>query len=150
MRFIQSLRTFLISPEIIALLLPFALMPHASFLDEISSMLATKKYELFAASVYPFAVLLYALSQAGSVISPSGRRRVLIDWPGYPELKGTIYVSIALILTAFAVSIFGYVDFVIHGGRLGIVAIAAGGISSSVSAFTLTLAHWTTRELLGE
>lgn len=150
MRVVSTLRTFFISPEMVLILLPFALMPYASFLDNIASMLVDKKYELFVAAAYPFAVLLYALTQAGSLIAPTGKRAVLLDWPGYGELKSTIYIAVALILTSLSVSLWGYVDFVLHGGRFGIIAIAAGGLSSSVGAFTVLLAHWKSRELLGE
>lgn len=150
MRVSSVLRVALISPEVVALLLPFALMPHAAFLDDLAFILKDRKFELFAAAAYPFAVLIYGIGQASSIISPSGKRSVLLDWSEYDVLKTTIYVAIALILVSFAVSLYGYVKFIVDGERLGLVAICAGAVSSSVSAFTLILAYWRSREIIGE
>ena len=143
-------RTFLISPEIVALLAPFALMPYAGFIDSMSLLLDDHKFELFAAAAYPFAVLLYAVGRVSDIIAPSGKRAVLLEWSDYDLLKGTALISIALISLSLIISMCGYFVFIVNGGRLGVTAIAAGALGSSVTAFTLVLAHWKSREILGE
>lgn len=147
----QFARVFLISPEMVVAGLPFlASFYMPSLFNSVAGiMLADLKWS-FGIVVVTVAVSVFCLSQVGDILSPKGRREIILDWPDYPALKLTIYVALFQLFISVIYSLVGFVGLVVNKWQLGAAFMFSGVLQASVTSITLFFALWRSRELLRE
>ena len=150
-RFIDLLRAAVISPEVIALLVPFAVNfywpePAVFFAEQCAKDI---KWAFGASAIsIPFVAAAYQIG--GEIISPHGARRLLLDWPDYPMLKCRVVLALTFCVLGLALGIAGAFAIGSYKSEFGANLIFSGLLASATSLGTVALAKWKARELLRE
>ncbi|HJX09068.1 MAG TPA: hypothetical protein VJ733_01040 [Candidatus Binatia bacterium] len=149
--FVDLFRAILISPEVIALVLPFAVglywpEPAVFFAEQFS---ADIKWA-FGAAAIPVAFIAASYQIGGEIISPQGTRRVLLDWPDYSMLKNRIVLALIFCALGLVLVIAGAFTIGSYKSSFGATMIFSGLLVSATSLATVGLAKWKIRELLRE
>ena len=149
--FLDVFRAILISPEVLALALPFAINLYwpdpALFFAQQSS--ADIKWA-FGAAVVPVAFIAASYQIGGDIISPQGTRRVILDWPDYHMLKNRIVLALFFCVLGLALGIAGAFAIGRYQSAVGATMVFSGLLVSATSLATVSLAKWKLRELLRE
>lgn len=147
-RVLDLFRATLISPEVVALLLPFAILfywpePAVFFAQQFSTDIKWA----FGAAVVPAGFMLGAYKIGDEIISPQGARRVLLDWPDYRMLKDRVVLALVFCGVGLALSLAGAFVVGMYKSALGATLFFSGLLSSAVSLVTVAFAKWKVREL---
>lgn len=149
---LDLLRFIVISPELAIALVPLAAYIYAPWLADV--LVRPMKDGLafgLAAAALPLGMLAFNYREGFELISPSGGRKALLEWPDYPMLKARL---IAAFVWCIAGSLAGVIAVWMVATdtrpRLGATVLIAGIFVSAASAATVALARITAREILGE
>ena len=151
-KILDIIRMIVISPELltgIGLTAVFYSNNKAS--SFVFSILKSEQNWHIAAVLGVPAALLIACYKIGSeLLSPQGKRRVILEWPEYWRLKYRVVYCLVLCLLASIVSLLGF--YLVHEQHSvnGAVAMVIAWSVSTIALFSLALAKWKAREILGE
>lgn len=151
-RFVDAIRLVAVSPEAVLALIPFAIYAYVPALADvlIKPMKDGIGFGLAAVGI-PLAMLAFNYKEGFELLSPSGGRRVLLEWPDYFMLKSRVVAALAW-CTIGALGGIVAVWMVANDflPRLAIAILVAGILAASASTATIALARFTSREILGE
>lgn len=151
-RLIDAVRLVVVSPEMLMALIPFGIYAYAPTLADvlIKPMKEGLGFGLAAASL-PLAMLAFNYKEGFDLLSPSGGRKVLLEWPDYPRLKARVIAAFAWCSSGALAGVIAVWmvanDFL---SQLAIAILIAGILAASVATATIALARFTLREILGE
>lgn len=149
-RAIDSIRFVFVSPELVALLLPF--LAHLYAPDWTSVLLKPMKESLtlgLAAAGLALAAAAFSYREGVEILDPSGPKVVLLKWPDYFMLKSRVVVSMAWCAVGIAFALVG--TWMVAGDvepQLGGTVLVAGMLVSACAVATIALARYRIRELL--
>lgn len=97
------------------------------------------------------AMLGFCYKEGFNLLSLSGERKVLIEWPDYPKLKARVLASFGWCVIG-ALSCIGATWMVAKAVHplLGVTIMISGLLSAATATGTIALARFSLRELLGE
>lgn len=151
-RLVDTIRLVVVSPEAVMTLIPFVLYMYVPTLADvlIKPMKDGIGFGLAAVGI-PLAMLAFNYKEGFELLSPSGERRVLLEWPDYPMLKSRVIAA----LSWCTIGVLGGIVAVWmvandYLPRLAIAILVAGILAASAATATIALARFTSRELLGE
>lgn len=151
-RFVDAIRLVAVSPEAVLALIPFAIHAYVPALADvlIKPMKDGIGFGLAAVGI-PLAMLAFNYKEGFELLSPSGERRVLLEWPDYFMLKSRVVAALAW-CTIGALGGIVAVWMVANDflPRLAIAILVAGILAACASTATIALARFTSREILGE
>lgn len=142
----------LVSPEVVAALMPLVAYTYApNWADILLKPMSEGVGWGLAAAGIPLAMLAFNYKEGFDLLSLSGGKKVLIEWPGYPALKVRILASFAWCLVG-AAACFVATWMVASNQRpqLAIVLLLGGLLAAATATATVGLARFRLRELLGE
>ena len=145
-------RLFFVSPELLILLMPLAVYAYEPTWADmlVKPMIDGVGWGLTAAGV-SVAMLGFCYKEGFDLLSLSGARKVLIEWPDYPKLKARVLTSFVWCVIG-ALSCLGASWMVAKAvlPLLGVTIMISGLLSAATATATIALARFSLRELLGE
>jgi hypothetical protein len=146
----DRIRFSIISPETVVALLPFLLFYYSPELLDIliKPMKEGVGFGLGAVAI-PIGMLAFNYKEGLDLLAPTGAKKVLLEWPDYPALKGRVLATFVwcVIGATCAILAVGMVSMDTHP-RLGITLLLAGLLASAASTATMGLARFAIRELI--
>jgi hypothetical protein len=149
-RLVDSIRLLLLSPEIIAALLPFVV--HLYIPDWANVLVKPMREGLtfgLSAAGLALAATAFCYKEGGDILDPSGAKSVLLEWPGYYMLKARVVASLAWCIVGIGAALLA--TWLVASNvalQLGATVLVAGVLSVAVSAASIALARYHIRELL--
>jgi hypothetical protein len=152
MKCLDSFRFIVISPELLLALMPF---PVYAFYPEYADVLVKAMKDSFAfgvtAAATPLAMLAFNYKEGFELLSPSGARKVLLQWPDYPIFKARVLASFVWCIVCATIGFIAvWMVATENSPRLASTFLIAGILAASASTATIALAKIRARELLGE
>ena len=149
-RLVDGIRLSLLSPEMVAALLPFIVR---LYVPDWASVLVKpmKDGPMFglAAAGLALAAAAFCYREGGDILEPSGTKAVLLEWPGYFMLKARVVASLAWCVAGIGAALAAtWMVASDVAPQLGVAALVAGVLAAAVSAATVALARYRIRELL--
>lgn len=148
---IDIIRSALISPEMLCLILPIGIWTYwpAPFQFVTTQVYADFKWGVGAALV-PAGFFATSYKLGTDVLSPHGARKVLLEWPDYWMLKNRVIM--AVIFCGFAVCVVFFSLYLIAESKtsLGAALLFSSWLSAFSALCSVGLARWKIREILGE
>lgn len=151
-RFTDLLRSVFVSPELLFALLPLAIYAYEpTWADLLLKPMSDSVGWGLSAAGLSIGMLAFSYEKGFDLLSLSGGRKVLIEWPDYPMLKARILVAFGWCLVGAAACLTStwMVAKNIHP-LLGGTLLISGLIASATASATIGLARFSLRELLGE
>lgn len=151
-RLADTFRQIVISPEMLMVLIPFGIYAYAPSVADVLVKPMRDGIGLgFGAVGLSVAMLAFNYREGLDLLSPAGKRKILLEWPDYPMLKSRVIAALAW-CTCGALSGVIAVWMVAsdHFPRLAVSVLVAGILAASASTATIALARFTSREILGE
>lgn len=146
------LRLVFISPELLFGLVPLAIYAYEpTWADILLKPMSDGVGWGLSAAGLAIGMLIFSYKESYDLLSLSGGRKLLIEWPDYPMLKVRILVALgwclvggsACLISAWMVA----KDFY---PLLGITFLISGLIAAATASASIALARFSLRELLGE
>lgn len=122
----------------------------SGFVFDIFEFLSGDVKWLWGAVVVPIGLAALSITRLDDLLSPKGRRSVLLDWPDYRLLKDLALAIVVLYCFGELVAAFGFYIIAVVKRPAGIIVLAAALVQVIVTYLTLVFAHWKSREILGE
>lgn len=151
-RFTDLLRSVFVSPELLFALLPLAVYAYEpTWADLLLKPMSDSVGWGLSAAGLSIGMLAFSYEKGFDLLSLSGGRKVLIEWPDYPMLKARILVAFGWCLVGAAACLIStwMVAKNLHP-LLGVTLLISGLIASATASATIGLARFSLRELLGE
>lgn len=151
-RSMDLVRTVLVSPELLFALVPFAIYAYEPTWADVllKPMNDGIGWGLSTAGI-SIGMLAFNYKEAFDLLSPSGGRKVLIEWPDYPMLKTRVLIAFGWCLVgAFACVGATWMVAKTFEPLLGITLMISGLLSAATATATIALARFSLRELIGE
>lgn len=146
------MRLVLISPELLFALVPLAIYTYEpNWADILLKPMSDGVGWGLSAAGLAIGMLLFSYKESFDLLSLSGRRKILIDWPDYPMLKVRILVALGWCLVGGSACLIS-VWMVAKGiyPLLGITFLISGLIAAATASASIALARFSLRELIGE
>jgi hypothetical protein len=149
-RLVDGIRLSLLSPEMLAALLPFAVHLYvpgwASVL--VKPMKEGLTFGLTAAGL-ALGAAAFCYKEGGDILEPSGPKAVLLEWPGYFMLKARVVASLAWCVVGIGAALAGtWLVASDVAPQLGATVLVAAVLAAAASAASIALARYRIRELL--
>ena len=151
-KFVDSLRSVFVSPELLIALVPVAIYAYEpTWADMLLKPMSDSVDWGLSAAGLSIGMLAFSYKMGFDLLSLSGGRKVLIEWPDYPKLKVRVLVAFGWCLMGAIASIFAMwmVAKECHP-LLGVTLLISGIFSAATATATIALARFSLRELLGE
>lgn len=151
-RLVDTTRFILVSPELLLTLIPFAIYAYLPAMADVllKPMKESVGFGLAAAAI-PLAMLAFNYKEGFGLLSPTGARKVLLEWPDYPMFKARVFASFVwCVAGAIAGFVAVWLAATDYHPRMGVVMLVAGILAASASTATIAIARFKARELLGE
>ncbi len=151
-RFKDFLRWMFVSPELLFALVPAAIHVYEpTWADMLLKPMSDSVGWGLSAAGLSIGMLAFCYKEGFDLLSLSGGRKVLIEWPDYPELKARILGAFGWCLIGVAACLISVwmVAKNLHP-LLGITVLISGLIAAATASATVALARFRLRELLGE
>lgn len=151
-RILDFFRLVFVSPELVLALLPIAIYVYApDWADMLLKPMGDGVGWGLSAAGLSLAMLAFSYKESFELLSLSGGKKVLIEWPDYPRLKMRILVAFGWCLFG-AFACVGATWMVAKNSQplLGITFMISGLLSAAAATATIALARFSLRELLGE
>ena len=150
-RALDFVRAVIISPEVIAGLIPIAVY---SIWTEPANLVASEitrdvKWGI-GLTIAPVTFGIAAYTLGTEVLSPHGTRRIMLDWPDYPMLKSRVLITLGFCACGVLLGLGGLYVTVQQKSAFGATMLFSVLFSSGVSLVTLGLAKWKIREIFRE
>lgn len=149
-RLSDGLRLVLVSPELVGVLAPWALL---AFVPDWPSVMAKPMSEgvgfgLTAAGLL-LAACAFCYKEGGELIDPSGPRAVLLEWPDYHMLKARVVASLVwCVLGIGCVLAATWMAAAAVGTHVAGALLSSGVLAAAAAVGTVALARYRIRELL--
>jgi hypothetical protein len=149
---IDTMRYIFVSPELASVLVPFAIFTfHPELADVLVKPMKDGIVFGLTATALPLAMLAFNYEKGFDLLSPKGARKVLLEWPGYPMVKGRVIASFVWCVIGIAACLLGVWMVATDSlPRMGVAFLVAGILVASASTATIAIARIKVRELLGE
>lgn len=151
-RLLDTFRLTLVSPEMLAVLVVFG--AHTYFPALADVLVKPMKEGLgfgLAAAALPLGMLAFNYKEGFDLLSPSGNRKVLLEWDGYHMLKARVVASFVwCIVGALSGIVAIWMVATESSPQFAIALLVAGIFAAGVSTATIALARFTLREIFGE
>jgi len=144
-------RLVFISPELLAIAIVvvfFAYFPEP--FEFLTRQLASDVKWGLGAAALPLGMLGACYKIGTELLSPQGKRLLLLDWPDYPYLTRRVVFTLVACFFGFILVVSGLYLVAKYKLAIGTMLIAAGVSSSAAALATIALAKWRARELLRE
>jgi hypothetical protein len=151
-KFVDFLRSVFVSPELLIALVPVAIYAYEpTWADMLLKPMSDSVDWGLSAAGLSIGMLAFSYKMGFDLLSLSGGRKVLIEWPDYPKLKVRVLVAFGWCLMGAIASIFAMwmVAKECHP-LLGVTLLISGIFSAATATATIALARFSLRELLGE
>ena len=151
-RFTDFLRFTFVSPELLLLITPLAIYTYEpSWANMLVKPMADGVGWGLTAAGISVGMLGFCYKEGFDLLSLSGARKVLIEWPDYPKLKARVLAAFVwcLIGTVSCIGATWMVAKVVQP-LLGVTIMIGGLLSAAAATATIALARFSLRELLGE
>jgi len=151
-RILDLFRLVFVSPELVLALLPIAIYTYApDWADLLLKPMGDGVGWGLSAAGLSLAMLAFSYKEGFELLSLSGGKKVLIEWPDYPRLKMRILVAFAWCLFG-ACACIGATWMVAKNSHplFGITFMISGLLSAAAATATIALARFSLRELFGE
>lgn len=151
-RLTDFLRSMVVSPELMFALAPLAIYAYEpKWADMLLKPMSDSVAWGLSAAGLSIGMLAFSYKEGFDLLSLSGGRKVLIEWPDYSWLK-------VRVLGAFGWCLIGVfaclcATWMVTNGfhsLLGITLLISGMCSAATATATIALARFSLRELLGE
>jgi hypothetical protein len=142
----------LLSPEIVALALPFVIYLYTPEWSEFLQKPMKEGISFgLSASGINLAALAFCYKEGSDILNPSGAKAILLEWPDYFMLKTRVVTAMAWCTLGISLTIAGtWMVASDVNPHLGATTLVAGVLSSAVATGTIALARLRIRELLPE
>lgn len=148
---LDFLRSIIVSPELVAALIPVAVYGIWSEpANLVASEIAKDVKWGIGLTVAPITFGIAAYKLGTDVLSPHGTRRAILDWPDYPMLKNRVLLTLGFCVCGFLLGLSGLYVMVQQKSHFGAALLFSGLFSSAISLVTLGLAKWKVREIFRE
>lgn len=149
-RALDLIRYTFISPEVLGLAVVLAVY---AFFPEIFGfplkLLSDGQSVGLGAAGVSVACLAFCFQRGFEMLDPSGAGSVIMEWPGYPMLKGRVVAAMAWCVFAVAGSLVAmWLAAVDHGASAAGAILVAALLTAVVSVASIALASMRIRELL--
>lgn len=148
----DTFRLIVISPEMLVVLVPLGIYAYVPAVADV--LLKPMRDGVgfgFGAVGLSLAMLAFNYREGFELLSPAGKRKVLLEWPDYSMLKSRV---IAALVWCTCGALGGVVAVWMVASdyfpRLAVSILVAGILAASASTATIALARFTAREILGE
>lgn len=151
-RFVDFVRSVFVSPELLFALVPFAIYAYEpTWADMLLKPMSDSVNWGLSAAGLSIGMLAFSYNKGFDLLSLTGARKVLIEWPDYPKLKVRVLVAFGWCLVGAIASIVAMwmVAKQFHS-LFGITLLISGILSAATATATIALARFSLRELLGE
>jgi hypothetical protein len=142
----------ILSPELLVALATIAIHKTITSVGNLAMSLLSsdQKWAIGIVVIIPITLLVSCYQLGTEILSPQGKRRVLLEWPDYWRLKYRVVYALAVCTIALIASVIGYL-FVLNrkSPAAAMLIIGAWAVAATTTA-TLALAKWNAREILGE
>lgn len=151
-RTLDFFRLLLISPELALALIPIAIYCYVpEWADILLKPMGDGVGWGLTAAGLSLAMLAFSYKEGWELLSLSGGKKVLIEWPDYLFLKMRILVAFVwCLLGAGACVCATWMVTKNSHPLLGITFMISGLLSAATATATIALARFSLRELLGE
>jgi len=151
-KFFDFLRSVFISPELLFALVPVAIYVYEpTWADMLLKPMSDSVGWGLSAAGLSIGMLAFSYKEGFDLLSLSGRRKVLIEWPDYPKLKARVLVAFGwCLMGAIACICAMWMVAKAFHPLLGITLLISGIFSAATATATIALARFSLRELLGE
>lgn len=151
-KILDIIRMIIISPELLigaGVTIVFILYAKAA---EFAFDMLRSDQQLHIAVVLgiPIALLIASYKIGSDLLSPTGKRQVILGWPEYWRLKYRVVYSLVLCVLTFIISLLGFYLVHRHNSVNGAIAMIVAWSVATIALFSLALAKWKAREILGE
>lgn len=151
-RLLDNLRFVIVSLELFMAFVPFAIYAYAPSLADV--LLKPMKDGIalgLGAAALPLGMLAFNYKEGVELLSPTGSRKVLLEWPDYPMLKNRLIAAFAwCIAGSFAGVAAVWMVATDTAPRIGIALLISGILAAAAATGTIALARISSREILGE
>ena len=104
-----------------------------------------------AAVALPVAMLAFNYKESFEMLSLNGTRRVLLEWPDYPAIKGRVVAAFAwCVLGTLACMAAVWMVATDRMPQLGVAIMLGSLLAAAIATATIGLARFALREILGE
>ncbi|MDI6727792.1 MAG: hypothetical protein QMD44_02550 [Thermodesulfovibrionales bacterium] len=151
-RLTDILRMVTLSPELLIALATIAIhktMPSAGNLA-LALLNSDHKWAVGIVVVIPITLLVSCYQLGTEILSPQGKRKVLLEWPDYWRLKYRVVYALAVCAIALFASLIGYLLVLNRKSPAAAMLIIGAWAVAATTTASLALAKWSTREILGE
>ena len=151
-KLIDILRMIIISPEM-AVSLIFILIDRLPLKagEIILSILGSdQKWAAGAIILIPVTLLVSCYKLGTKILSPKGKRKILLEWPGYWRLKYRVVFSQIVCIASLIASILGFFLVIEERSSRATMLIIGAWAVAATSVASIANAIWTAREILGE
>jgi hypothetical protein len=151
-RFMDFLRSVFVSPELLFALVPLAIYTYKpTWADMLLKPMRDSVLWGLSSAGLAGAMLHFSYKESFDLLSLSGGRKVLKEWPDYPKLKARVLISLGWCLVGVIACLCAtwMVANAFHT-LLGITLLISGIFSAATATATIALARFSLRELLGE
>lgn len=149
-RLVDGIRLLLLSPEMVAALLPFVVYLYAP--DWASVLVKPMKESLafgLAAAGLALGAAAFCYREGGDILEPSGANAVLLEWPAYFMLKGRVVAALAWCVAGIGAALAAtWLVASSVSPQLGVTVLAAGLLAVGAATASIALARYRIRELL--
>ena len=146
------LRLVLFSPELLFSSVPIAIYAYEpTWADMLVKPMSDGIGWGLTAAGLSVGMLAFCYKEGFDLLSLSGGRKVLIDWPDYPKLKARVFGAFAWCLIGITACICA--TWMVAKGfhpLFGVSLLISGLLSAATATATIALARFSLRELLGE
>ena len=146
------LRLVFISPELLFALVPVAIHVYEpTWADMLLKPMSDSVGWGLSAAGLSIGMLAFSYKEGFDLLSLSGGRKVLIEWPDYPKLKARVLGAFGwCLIGVFACICATWMVAKAFHPLLGITFLISGMLSAAAATATIALARFSLRELLGE
>lgn len=149
---VDIVRFTLLSPEVVVALLPLLAFYYCpSILDVLIKPMSEGIGFGLSAAALSLGMLAFNYKEGLDLLAPTGAKKILLDWPDYPQLKARVLGTFVWCICG-AISSFLAVWMVAtnNNSRLGVAILFSGLLVSAVATATMGLARFAIREVIGE
>jgi hypothetical protein len=151
-RFTDFLFSVFVSPEMLSALVPLAIYAYEpTWADMLLKPMSDSVGWGLSAAGLSIGMLAFSYKEGFDLLSLSGGRKVLIEWPDYPKLKARVLGAFGwCLIGVFACICATWMVAKAFHPLLGISLLISGVFSAAAATATIALARFSMRELLGE
>lgn len=151
-RLFDIIKMVVISPELLvalATILVHKTMESVGTLA-VSLLSSDQRWSVGIVVAVPITLLIACYKLGSDILSPQGKRKILLEWPDYWRLKYRVVYSMVLCSITLILSIIGFLFILNYKSPAAAMLIIGAWVVAATTTAALALAKWNAREILGE